>query len=329
MFVHSFPFDPTYGYDDERLRRVKPAPEPPDFAPFWRETFRCAAAVRRNLAVTASDAKVEGFEVFEVAYTSLENIRIRAWFCLPRDRPAVRGLVISHGYGGRERPDEYPLLADAAMIFPCARGLSLSAQEGIPNYSDAHVLHGITARETYVHRGCAADIWLAASTLLQLAPAAKQRLDYVGESFGGGIGALALPWDERFNSAFLGVPSFGQHPLRLQLPCLGSGESVRKYVARFPEARQVLGYYDASVAARYLRIPTLVAAARFDPFVPPPGQFAIYNAVAGPKRLITRQAAHFEYADAAAEEQSLRAAIIHFLTRPFHDDVEKAGAITD
>ena len=60
---------------------------------------------------------------------------------------------------------------------------------------------------------------------------AARRLDYMGISFGGGIGALALPWDERFHRAHLNVPSFGHHPLRLTLPepdTTGSGSNQNK-----------------------------------------------------------------------------------------------------
>jgi cephalosporin-C deacetylase len=201
------------------------------------------------------------------------------------------------------------------MIFPCARGLSLSRQPGLPDVAAAHVLHGIAARETYIHRGCAADVWAAASALTALVPATAARLDYVGTSFGGGIGALALPWDNRFKGAFLGLPSFGQHPLRLQIPSTGSGESVRLHVQRHPETAEVLRYFDASIAARHLHIPVLVAAALSDPMVPPPGQFAVYNALPGPKELLTLQAGHLDWPGAAQEEAAMRAALIQFLTR--------------
>ena len=191
-------------------------------------------------------------------------------------------MVVSHGYGGREEPDFHLPFRRAALIFPCARGISRSACAGIPSNPDDHVLHGIERRETCVLGGCAADtVWCAASALLELFPMAARRLDYLGISFGGGIGALALPWDERFHRAHLNVPSFGHHPLRLALPGVGSGEAVRRYQQRTGRALATLRSFDAAAAARYLRIPVHVAAARFDPAVPPPGQFAIYNALAG------------------------------------------------
>lgn len=314
MFKHPFPFDPTYGYDLAALRRfLPPSDEPADFADFWRGTYTEALAVQPKPEFRPSAQQVPGFDVFDLNYTSLGGVRIGGWLMTPCGRPATRGLVISHGYGGRDEADTLPLLPDVAMIFPCARGMSRSHQPDIPDENHGHVIHGIESRETYVHRGCAADVWVAASVLLAHTPAAARRLAYVGGSFGGGIGALALPWDPRFTRAYLGVPSFGPHPLRLTLPCIGRGEVVRQYYQTHPEIVDVLRYFDACTAARHLRIPTLVVPALFDPAVPPPGQFAIYNAIPGPKELHVRQAGHFDHAGTPAEDAAERAALSRFL----------------
>ena len=68
----------------------------------------------------------------------------------------------------------------------------------------------------------------------------------------------------------------------------------------------MLAYYDAATASRHTRIPVLVGAALFDPAVPPPGQFAVYNALAGEKKLFVRDAAHFTWPEQPAEDARLR-----------------------
>ncbi len=106
---------------------------------------------------------------------------------------------------------------------------------------------------------------------------------------------MALPWDHRFQRAVLDVPSFGNHPLRVSLPGVGSGEAVRLMYRQQPEILSVLGYFDSAIAARHIRIPTLVGCAVFDPAVPPPGQFCVYNCLSAEKALFIRPASHFEY----------------------------------
>jgi cephalosporin-C deacetylase len=175
-----------------------------------------------------------------------------------------------------------------------------------------HVLNGIQSRETYVHRGCVADYWNAASALQALVPETTARLDYFGGSFGGGIGAMALAWDKRYTRAFLDVPAFGHFPLRAQAEgwrCTGSWESVRGYYRRHPEVLNVLAYFDSAIAAKFIEIPVMVGCALFDPAVAPAGQFAVYNALRGKKELLVAEAGHFEW-PGLAEEQRRRDARI-------------------
>ncbi|OKJ78005.1 acetylxylan esterase [Streptomyces sp. CB02460] len=310
-FVHGFPFDPTYGYTLDELKAVPAPPAPDDFAAFWRERYAAARAVAPDPEVGPLEEERDGVRVHGVTYTSVGGVRLGGWLALPVE-PVRHGFVIGHGYGGRAEPGpDLPLpLPGSAAILPCVRGMGARGlAPGIPDRADGHVLHGIASRATYVIGDCVADLWCAASALQELVPeVAGKGLGYLGESFGGGLGALALPWDERFAAAQLTVPTFGNHPLRLTLPCAGSGEAVRGHYAGHPEVTEVLRYFDAATAAAFLERPTLVGAALFDPSVPPPGQFAVYNALAGERELLVAAAGHFVHRGLPADMAALAAA---------------------
>jgi cephalosporin-C deacetylase-like acetyl esterase len=92
------------------------------------------------------------------------------------------------------------------------------------------------------------------------------------------------------------------------------GETVRAYARDHPEVRDVLRYFDAATAATFLRVPTHVGLALADPTVPPPGQFAVYNALAGPRERFLLTAGHTQYAGMAGEARALLAAQRDFLT---------------
>ncbi|WP_434131542.1 acetylxylan esterase [Methylocaldum sp. GT1BB] len=301
------PFDPTYGYTLESLLRVDCPEEPGDFAEFWETRYRRALSVYPNPELSRGKDVHPDFDVYDVRYRSTDDYMIGGWLLSPKHGPIRRGLVVGHGYGGREGPDFDLPVGEAVVLFPCFRGLSLSRDPRLPDNPARHVLHGIDRRDRYILGGCVEDLWLAVSALLNVFPQVEGHIGYSGISFGGGIGALALPWEPRIRMAHLNVPTFGHHPLRLALPTLGSGEAVRRYERRHGSVLETLRYYDAACAARHIRIPVHVAAALSDPFVAPPGQFAIYNALAGPKRLFVLKAGHSDYPERLEEERALLA----------------------
>ncbi|MFE6186561.1 acetylxylan esterase [Streptomyces sp. NPDC056465] len=312
-FAHDYPFDPAHGRTLDDLVRI-PAPDdaPEDFDAFWKARHREARAVATAPVVGPVEEERDGVRVHGVTFTSVGGVRLGGWLALPAEGPAEHGFVIGHGYGGRQSAGPaVPLpLPGAAAILPCVRGMgSRSRLPGVPDKAARHVLHGIGSRDTYVIGACVADLWCAASALQEMLPglAGPGRLGFLGESLGGGLGALALPWDERFGAAQLTVPTFGSHPLRLTLPCSGSGESVRAHHREHPEVTEVLRYFDAATAAARLELPTLVAAALFDPAVPPPGQFAVHNALPGHRELMVLRAGHFAHEGRAEETAALAA----------------------
>lgn len=302
---HPYPFDPTYGYTLERLLQVVGPDEPADFRNFWELRYERALELRPEPRLSRQDAGHPEFEIHDLRYRSTDGFAIGGWLLIPRYRPVRRGVVVGHGYGGRDGPDFDLPVADSAFLFPCFRGLSRSRGGGVSDNPAWHVLHDIDKRDRYILGGCVADLWLAVSALTELIPETQGHVGYMGISFGGGIGALALPWDPRIRIAHLNVPTFGHAPLRLSLPTLGSGEAVRSYERRHGHVLDTLRYYDAAVAVRYSRIPVHIAAARFDPVVAPPGQFAIYNNLPDPKGLFVLDAGHGEYPRQWEQERQL------------------------
>ena len=287
-------FDGSYGFTLETLREVAPVLPHPGFAERWvgwRESARMTDAAPRVLS--SSDRR--GRRVSLIELSGVDGVRLRAWYIEPTAGGPRVGVVHSHGYGGRERVDLSRVPDDAAAIFPVARGLgTLNVDVGAPQEREAHVLTGLSDPDAYVIGLCARDLWLAGDALRELAGGIP--LYYVGESFGGGIGALAVPWDDRYVGATLVVPTFGQYDERLATPCLGSGEYQRTHVQRHPEAREQLRLFDASTAALHFDIPVRVEAALWDQFVPPQGQFSIANAVpAEYLELEVLPAGHAEY----------------------------------
>ncbi len=298
----------------EQLLAIQGPPAPPDYAGFWQRTREewerdeCGRVVGRG----DSGQRLEGYKIEYVRFTSMNDWELGGWLATPIEQPVTRGLIIGHGYAGRRGPEVDYRIPGAALLFPCVRGIALSRREGVSQVPQRHVIIGLESPETSIIRDCVADLWSAFSALVECVPETAARLDYAGASLAGGLGMMALAWDPRIEAAHLEISTFGHHRLRLRLPCTGSGVGLANYAHNHPEAYETLAYLDPAVAAQFVKRPILHACARFDPAVPPPSQFAIFNAHAGPKKLFRLTAGHWDYPDYTEEREDLNRAIEKF-----------------
>ena len=275
--AHSYDFDPTYGFQLEELLALRPPPAPSNFDEVWRARYAAALGVSPQPRLRQSTSTHPDWLVQDITYISTEQFPIGGWLLAPTDGKVTRGLVVGHGYGGRDQPDFDIPVEETAVLFPCFRGLSRSRRPPISSDPAWHVLHDIDRPEHYILGGCVEDIWLAVSVLTQLYPETAGRIGYSGISFGGGVGALAIAFDKRIDRGHLALPTFGNMPLWLTLPTLGSGASVQIYQKTHPDVLETLRLFDAASAATRIAAPMLMAVARFDPAVAPPCQFSVAN----------------------------------------------------
>jgi cephalosporin-C deacetylase len=309
---HPFAFDPTYGLKLEDLLAIKPPPAPAGFDTFWKARYRRALAVDPKPVLRRSKTAHPDWHVLDITYTSTGSFPIGGWLLLPRQGPVRRGLVVGHGYGGRDQPDFDLPVEETALLFPCFRGLSRSARAPISDNPSWHVLHDIDRPDHYIIGGCVDDLWLGVSTLLALYPWLSGHIGYSGISLGGGIGALAIPFDERIDRGHLVVPTFGDRPLWLTLPTIGSADAVQTYAKTHPDIAETLRLFDAAIAATRIKVPMLVAPALFDPAVAPPCQFAIANALSKFNEIFILDAGHFDYDGSTTQAAALRDKVREF-----------------
>lgn len=290
MIKHDFPFDPSNGHTAEQLLALRGPEEPEGFRSFWEETYTLAMGMKPTYFIERELwSPVPGERIYRIRVKNWDNTEFM--MTIARPEKSLGGLVIGQGYENSAGPSlsQYGL----TTAFACVRGLGLSQCKDIPWNIGKHVVHGIQSKETYILRGVVTDQWMAASVLLDMFPDTADNLNYQGSSMGGGMGALLLPWDRRFKAAWLDVPTFGAE-IRFDYQSVGSGEACRLYLREHPEARQVLAWFDASAAAKYIRIPVCVTPAKFDPCVAPVGQFSVANAIPEQyKTLIIRDTGHF------------------------------------
>ncbi len=314
--AHHYDFDPSYGYNIAQLLQVTPPHEPHDFIDFWQTRYQKTLAQDPLAQISDTGRSQSHWRIFSLRYTSTDQFPISGWLLIPQSGVINRGFIIGHGYGGRESPDFHLPFDDAVLMFPCFRGLSLSQRAPISNNPYWHVRHDIDKLNRYILGGCVEDVWMATSAMLQLFPQLHHKLGYLGISFSGGIGALAMACENRIARCHFNVPSFGHHPLRMQLATLGSADSLQQaFHHEKMDFMQTLSYYDAAIAAKHIKMPTHCACAVFDPIVAPPGQFAIYNALPNKKQLFVLEAGHADYPSKSKQENDLLTELKNFFLR--------------
>ena len=294
MLKHDYPFDPCNGHTPEQLLTIQGPEEPAGFKAFWEETLHLVMAMTPTYFIERELwSPNAGERIYRVRVKNWDNTEFV--MTIARPEKSLGGLVIGQGYGNPSGPSvsQYGL----TTVMACVRGLGLSQCRDIPWEPGKHVVHGIRSKETYILRGVITDQWMAASVMLDMFPDTADNLNYRGSSMGGGMGALLLPWDPRFKAAWLDVPTFGAE-IRFRYQSTGSGEACRQYLLEHPEAKEVLAWFDASAAARHIRIPVCATPAVFDPCVAPAGQFSIVNAIPEQyKTVFIRDTGHFRETD--------------------------------
>ena len=314
---YPYQFDPTAGFGLDQLQALRPPEAPPGFDDFWRARYARALRVDPAPQLVERPPRQMEWRVHDLNYRSTDDFPIGGWLLLPRTGRIRRGLVVGHGYGGRERPDFDLPVEETALLFLCFRGLSRSARPPISSDPDWHVLHDIDKPDRYILGGCVEDLWVAVSVLSRLYPG-LEGIGYSGISFGGGIGALATAHDPRIDRGYLEVPTFGNMPLWLTLPTIGSARSVQSYQKTHPHVIDTLRFFDSATAATRITQPMLVAPACFDPAVAPPCQFSVANALPTSNRneTVILDAGHFDYPGMAAQHASLAESFRIFFGAP-------------
>ena len=183
---------------------------------------------------------------------------------------------------------------------PCVRGLGLSQCKDIPWQIAEHAGYGFDDPAHYVIVGGVRDLWIALTIMIDMFPDTADNIVCRGSSLGGAMGAMCIPWDERIHYGDLNVPTLGGKTA-LNNPGTVSKSGLTRHRKAFESeaGMRVLDMCNASSAAQFIRVPTLVTPALSDEMVPPPGQFAVANSIPEKYRIMRiREVGHGKASEA-------------------------------
>ncbi|MFN8523791.1 MAG: acetylxylan esterase [Chloroflexota bacterium] len=277
---------PAYGSSTER---------PADFDDFWAHTLEAANRLPLDPSlVPVPHRSTEHVEVFEIAYTSYQGLRIAGWYCRPRSTylpPPYPALLIVPGYISEPTlPKSWAKLGYAA-IGVAPRGKLRSNQRFNPGYPGL-LVHNIVDRETYGYRGFYVDACRAVDFAKTLPEVDTRRIGVHGSSQGGAltITTAALRRDA-ITCAAAGAPYLCGFMDAIKLTHTYPYEEINEYLRRHPDrehrVRDTVAYYDGHNFAPMIQCPTMVYMGEEDDVCPPETGYALFARLACEKELQT------------------------------------------
>jgi cephalosporin-C deacetylase len=257
---------------------------PDDFDAFWEEVLGQAAGIPLDPEIVPDPLRTsDDVEVFQVFYTSLDRVRIAAWYCRPTRRTG-RSPAILFLPGYQMDP---PIPKEWARKGYCAlsvapRGKLRSLRQFNPGYPNL-LTHNIVDRHTYAYRGFYVDTWRGVDVLLSRPEIDPERIGVTGSSQGGGLTITTAAMRPEVRAAAAGAPYLCGYLDAIELTHTYPYEEINDYLRLHPEHRraveETVAYFDGISFADRIACPIIVNIGREDNVCPPETGYALFNRI--------------------------------------------------
>ncbi len=278
-------------------------PRPPDFDSFWSEAIQEMEATNPEVELRPAQFQTAAAECFDLFFTGTGGSRVHAKYLRPRTGPAKHPAVLQfHGYSGNAGEWNDKLNYVGAGF--CLAAMDCRGQGG--SSEDLGVARGNTLRG-HITRGLADEprkmafrqIFLDTAQLARIvasfAEVDEARLGAMGGSQGGALtlacAALAPQLIKRAAPAYPFLCDY-QRVWEMDL-AKNAYEDIkahfRMFDPRHERVREIftaLGYIDCQHLANRIRAEVLMGCGLMDEICPPSSQFAAYNKISSPKRVL-------------------------------------------
>ena len=257
---------------------------PADFDAFWDDVLEKTAQVALEPDVVYDPLRsTAAIDVYEVFFTSLDQVRIAGWYAVPRNREdRLPGLLQVPGYN-MEPPVPKNWAAKGYAAFSVApRGKLRSNRQFNPGYPGL-LTYGMVDRNTYSYRGFYMDACRAVEFLLGRDEVDADRLGVTGHSQGGGLTVSTAALRPEIKAAAAGAPYLCGYMDAIELTDAYPYQEIADYLRQNPSSREqvenTLAYFDGINLAHRITCPTIVSVGLQDSTCPPETGFAMFDAI--------------------------------------------------
>lgn len=296
---------PVFELPMEQLRRYKgSSPCPKDFDAYWAKALDAVAATGLEYSLFPAGFTAPGLACYDLWFTGVRGAKIHCKFAAPA-HPSGRipGVARFHGYmhhGGEWFeliPYAYAGMAVIAMECRGQGGLSEDVYHGRGPTLFGHIMRGVRDDDPQMlyYRDVYLDAVKTLRILMSMDYVDPSRIGVTGKSQGGGIClvAAALVPEVKLCAPIYPFLSDFKRMVDMDLN-KGAYDGFYWYFKKCDpthkterEVFERLGYIDIQNHAPHVHAKVLWQTGLMDDQCPPSTQFAAYNKIPAPKRMIT------------------------------------------
>ena len=280
----------TYVVDEKYRRKAR---KPADFDGLWADVLDDVSRVPLEPdAVPEPLRSSDEIEVFQVYYSSLDNVRIAGWYCLPRGRSGpLPAILVVPGYQSDPPITKEWARRGYATLSVAPRGKLRSNSQFNPGYPGL-LTYGIVDRNSYSYRGFYVDAWRGVDFLLSRPEVDSARIGVTGSSQGGGLTITTAAMRREVRAAAAGAPYLTGFLASIELTHTYPYQEINDYLNLHPDRReaveQTLNYFDCINFADGIACPIIVNIGLQNNVCPPETGYALFDKIgSADKRLYT------------------------------------------
>jgi cephalosporin-C deacetylase-like acetyl esterase len=265
----------------------------PGFDDYWQAALKELETVEPDYHLEKIDSLCSASrDAYVVEMSSLNNLRIRGYYFVPKNEgkhPAILN-VPGYGYGYQNLEEFTSRKDDIAELALCVRGHGISSDVFNPWDTIAFWAVGACDKNEYIYRAVYMDCVRAIDFLLSQPTIDKNKIGVLGGSQGGGL-ALATAGLCKNNIAACGIFDPWLCDIRHQAKIRTTINQEIDFFATYPsidcDAEQtfaVLDFVDTKYFATDITCPVRFAASLFDDDCPVHNGFSAYNNIKTDKK---------------------------------------------
>jgi len=279
------------------------SPRPQDFDAYWERALAELDAIDPMVELAPAKYQVPAAECLDLYFTGVGGARVHAKYLRPRqiEQPGP-ALLKFHGYSGSSGTwfDKLPFAAHGFSVaaLDCRGQGGISEDVGrVSGWTlRGHIIRGLDDRdpEKLLFRQIFLDTVQLARIVMAMPEVDPERVGAFGTSQGGGLTLACAALEPRIRALAPTSPFLCDYKRVWEIDLAQNSyselsEYFRKFDPRHEREVEIfdrLGYIDVQHLSPRIQGEVLLAIGLMDKICPPSTQFAAYNKISSPKKLV-------------------------------------------